>query len=436
MKIIIFLIIISVTSIVSLSQEFTITSEPIYNYTIDRYTNEIYYMQNYPNQRDVHKTNFDGSNNIKTDFRSTPFFANNSHKAVVLELTGNDEISYFLFNFETSEKRYLFKTNSRMYLVDISFSWDDSLLYVYDHPLIYYSFKDSTLYMEDIFIYADGEITWHKDNDRLILLEYDIIRTYSISSKGFDTLVVANGYDNIYAFSYNPNSNLLAYSYQRDDTNSIFTLNLENNFKRTIFQPLYSDDSCFECLVGSITKMSWSNDGNFLAFTSEPFIDPDVENFYLYHSDTDTTYQYVSLNDGYTYQLKWLDKDRISYQNASNGYQLMGYKYDKPLSVEKITSEKFNVDLSCYPNPFNSETSIIFTLSKKSDVNLSVYNILGQNVKELLKETSDRGTYQIKWNGKDNANSNITTGVYLISLTIIEENNVKLSKVIKTLILK
>jgi len=78
----------------------------------------------------------------------------------------------------------------------------------------------------------------------------------------------------------------------------------------------------------------------------------------------------------------------------------------------------------------------ITALSKKSDVNLSVYNILGQNVKELLKETSDRGTYQIKWNGKDNANSNITTGVYLISLTIIEENNVKLSKVIKTLILK
>jgi len=78
----------------------------------------------------------------------------------------------------------------------------------------------------------------------------------------------------------------------------------------------------------------------------------------------------------------------------------------------------------------------ITALSKKSDVNLSVYNILGQNVKELLKETSDRGTYQIKWNGKDYANSNIATGVYLISLTIIEENNVKLSKVIKTLILK
>jgi len=412
-----FLFIIALFSGKIFSQEFTITSEPIYNYSVDRYTNEIYYKQNYPNQQDVHKTNFDGSNNIKTDLRSAPFFANNSHKAVVLEWTGDDEISYFLFNFETSEKKYLFKTISRISWQDISFSWDDSLLYVYNDPLIYYSFKDSTLYEKEFFIpYDDNSpITWHNDNDRLIFREYNIIRTYSISSNGFDTLVVANGYDNIYTFSYNPNSNLLAYSYQRGDTNSIFTLNLEDNFKRTIFQPLYSDDSCFECLVGSITKMSWSNDGNFLAFSSKPFIDPHVENFYLYHSVYDTTYQYVSLNDGYTYQLKWLDKDRISYQNASNGYQLMGYKYDKPLSVEKVTSERVNVALSCYPNPFNTSTIIKYSIPSIQAgggfVTLKIYDILGREVITLVNEKQNAGNYEVNFNAK-----NLSSGIYYYRL--------------------
>lgn len=408
-----FILIIALFSGKIFSQEFTITSEPIYNYTIDRYTNEIYYMQNYPNQHDVHKTNFDGSNNIKTDFRSTPFFANNSHTAVVLELTGDDEISYFLFNFETSEKKYLFKTNSRMYLVDISFSWDDSLIYVYNDPLIYYSFKDSTLYMEDTIIDADGEITWHKDNDRLVFIDYNYIGSYSILNGKFDTLVVLNnydedsGYDELYCFAYNSKTDLLVYGYGRDTTHwstSIYELDINSGIKKELLND-YPHQS-----LGRILEMTWNAEGTLLAFTNTVFIDPKIQDLHLFDYCKDTTYLYLK-DVWQTSGSNWLDNENIVFINTGLG----GYKFDKPLSVEKVTSERVNVALSCYPNPFNTSTIIKYSIPSIQTgggfVTLKIYDILGREVATLVNEKQNAGNYEVIFDA-----NNLSSGIYLYML--------------------
>lgn len=65
-----------------------------------------------------------------------------------------------------------------------------------------------------------------------------------------------------------------------------------------------------------------------------------------------------------------------------------------------------------YPNPFNGAVNVSFTLPKASDVNLSVYDVLGREVGKLLSERMNAGEHQLQWNCAECA-----AGVYLFKLS-------------------
>ena len=71
---------------------------------------------------------------------------------------------------------------------------------------------------------------------------------------------------------------------------------------------------------------------------------------------------------------------------------------------------------SCYPNPFNSSTQIRFTLSHPENVNLSIYNCIGEKVKIICDSHLAGGKYNYTWNGTDEVGKDIATGVYFIKL--------------------
>ena len=69
-----------------------------------------------------------------------------------------------------------------------------------------------------------------------------------------------------------------------------------------------------------------------------------------------------------------------------------------------------------FPNPFNPETSIQFTLPEDGVVNLAVYNIMGQKVRELVADTMQAGTHSVIWDGKDDMGNVVSSGIYLSRL--------------------
>jgi hypothetical protein len=73
-----------------------------------------------------------------------------------------------------------------------------------------------------------------------------------------------------------------------------------------------------------------------------------------------------------------------------------------------------------YPNPFNPETEISFSLPKEEQVTLSVFNINGQLVKELVNEKKPAGNHSINFNASD-----LNSGIYFYTL---ETGSTKLSK--------
>jgi len=65
-----------------------------------------------------------------------------------------------------------------------------------------------------------------------------------------------------------------------------------------------------------------------------------------------------------------------------------------------------------FPNPFNPETVIKFSVKENSWVTLRIYNILGQVVTTLVDEPKSAGEYSVSWNGKNAQNEEIASGVY------------------------
>ncbi|MFA6979525.1 MAG: T9SS type A sorting domain-containing protein [Ignavibacteriaceae bacterium] len=85
-----------------------------------------------------------------------------------------------------------------------------------------------------------------------------------------------------------------------------------------------------------------------------------------------------------------------------------------PVSVRQLGGQipsKFEMEQN-YPNPFNPSTTIKYALNKLSNVNLSIYNILGQKVMELINTQQTAGTYEVKFDG-----ASLSSGIYLYSLS-------------------
>jgi hypothetical protein len=69
-----------------------------------------------------------------------------------------------------------------------------------------------------------------------------------------------------------------------------------------------------------------------------------------------------------------------------------------------------------YPNPFNPNTSISFSLKNRDFVSIEIYNILGQRVKTLVASEMNPGMHTITWMGKDNNGRNVSSGVYFYKM--------------------
>ena len=69
-----------------------------------------------------------------------------------------------------------------------------------------------------------------------------------------------------------------------------------------------------------------------------------------------------------------------------------------------------------YPNPFNSGTVIRFALPQSQEVELAVFNLAGQKVATLLQGMRPTGNYTINWDGRDNNERALASGMYLYRL--------------------
>jgi FlgD Ig-like domain len=97
--------------------------------------------------------------------------------------------------------------------------------------------------------------------------------------------------------------------------------------------------------------------------------------------------------------------------NGNLGEILTSINKDKP----KFISRQFQL-FQNYPNPFNPSTVIEFQLTSTTEVELTIYNLLGQEITKLISEKLLPGKHTVEWDGSEDSGIKVTSGVYYYRL--------------------
>jgi hypothetical protein len=84
-----------------------------------------------------------------------------------------------------------------------------------------------------------------------------------------------------------------------------------------------------------------------------------------------------------------------------------------------------------FPNPLNPETTITFALSAGADVRLTIFDIQGKEVRQLANSYIEKGQHSVRWDGRDNNDIKVPSGVYLCRMV-----NEESSRTIKMLLVR
>jgi len=102
-----------------------------------------------------------------------------------------------------------------------------------------------------------------------------------------------------------------------------------------------------------------------------------------------------------------------------NRYNAWNFDRGQPgnLAVEELAGIPEVFELSNnYPNPFNPTTSIEFNIPLASEISLTIYNVMGQEVAKVHNGFAQPGAYKAVWNGRDNFGEKAPSGIYFYEL--------------------
>jgi len=86
-----------------------------------------------------------------------------------------------------------------------------------------------------------------------------------------------------------------------------------------------------------------------------------------------------------------------------------------------VEPPRLTVIESNYPNPFNSATTVIYTVANlgpiPAQINIDIYDVQGRKVRMLVNERKEVGRHKITWDGKNDSGNELSSGVYFAKIT-------------------
>jgi len=185
---------------------------------------------------------------------------------------------------------------------------------------------------------------------------------------------------------------------------SYFTWNVSNDsIYVTTYDDYYSDSS-------QVDAMAYFFSGDTLVFGQN--IDPCEEGgYYYYYYDTyDDCFEYSDLGN---YAL-----GVTGIQDFHQGMMMYYTAYDVvSTTLENNMPLEFEV-YPAYPNPFNPVTTIGYYLPNKGSVNITIYDMMGREIKVLQSGIQTPGHSKVQWNATNNKGQPVSAGVYLYQINI------------------
>jgi len=118
-----------------------------------------------------------------------------------------------------------------------------------------------------------------------------------------------------------------------------------------------------------------------------------------------------------------MDNMQGDYEDLSSDFSITDTQ--TPIEIQEKNPAAFTLHPN-YPNPFNPTTIINYELPNTTNIDLSVYNLLGQKIVTLVSGQQTAGYHSIEWDA-----SNLSAGAYFIKLQANEFVQIKKSILLK-----
>ena len=148
------------------------------------------------------------------------------------------------------------------------------------------------------------------------------------------------------------------------------------------------------------TSPGWSSLTGFKIYRNDEFLAENSANWFMDPNIPSGTYEYYVTAMYGNYESDHSNTVEIDISSAEN--EIVQYQTEL---------------LSNYPNPFNPKTSISFSLKEDSKINLEVFDIRGRKVTTLLNSVQSAGIHSVTWEGLDENDHRIGSGIYFYKLT-------------------
>ena len=166
--------------------------------------------------------------------------------------------------------------------------------------------------------------------------------------------------------------------------------------------------------VEGLVSLSSTGDVTYVQVSAGGIItNPDVDGNYILTLPVGT-YDVTASLEGY--DTETIEDVVVTEDNATTGidFNLLTEGDDIIIMATKLEHN--------YPNPFNPTTNIAYSIKDAGNVTLEVYNLRGQLVKTLVNEVKETGNHTTIWNGTDNSNKSVSSGVYFYKM--VSEGNI------------
>ena len=157
---------------------------------------------------------------------------------------------------------------------------------------------------------------------------------------------------------------------------------------------IFSEQHIFDIIDDQVTYLGEAIDRNFSRW---PILGNYIwPNYYVFG----TYEEEVSYLKSWTSErLAWMDSELLL--KADDPFIFSNYKIHKP-----------------FPNPFNSQTTISVEINQDSEIQLNIYDVLGQKIRTINHFDTKPDIHDIKWNALDDKGRQAVSGVYFYLLTI------------------
>ncbi|MEJ2628593.1 MAG: FlgD immunoglobulin-like domain containing protein, partial [bacterium] len=291
-----------------------------------------------------------------------------------------------------------------------------------------------------------GDITFLEDSTYIV----NIISYIGDSDNTLDQLDISLKGDENFSYIFEgsdltiiPDPNWSGVSTLIVTVSDIYKYTDSDTFQVTVLPQ--EDDPLPFGLISPLDTTLWSGENEIEFFWEESVnVDKNDSITYTFYLGTDSTFQsgilrmypsllsegiliIISLEPGVYYWGIEAQDSRGNKVWCNNNYGIVNVQATDITTPDFNPLKKFEI-FQNHPNPFNSQTNIGFQLPKSAVVKIDIRDIKGRYIKTLLHDYMTSGTHSVVWDGKDNNNNSLSSGIYLVSFKA--DNIIKVRKVV------